>query len=69
MKDWQIIPLLFLLETRDEINADYSMLYDLEKDPNEFNNLIDDPDYSEIKKELNEKLSSAINGSEIPRWE
>ncbi len=45
---------------KDKINADYSMLYDLEKDPNEFNNLIDNPDYSEIKKELSEKLNSAI---------
>ncbi|MDX2431007.1 MAG: sulfatase [Bacteroides sp.] len=45
---------------KDTINADFSMLYDLEKDPNEFNNLTDDPDYSEIKKGLSEKLDSAI---------
>ena len=45
---------------KNKMNADYSMLYDLEKDPKEFNNLIDNPNYSEIKKELSEKLDSAI---------
>ncbi|MEP2777203.1 MAG: sulfatase [Luteolibacter sp.] len=40
--------------------AEYSMLYDLKMDPGEFNSLIDDPEYAEIKKELSEKLGSAI---------
>ncbi|MDP4610528.1 MAG: sulfatase [Opitutales bacterium] len=40
--------------------AQFSMLYDLEKDPNEFNNLIDDPEYAQIQKELSEVLSAAI---------
>ena len=44
----------------DTIKADFSMLYDLEKDPDEFNNLIDNHDYSEIIRELSEELSSAI---------
>ena len=49
---------------KDEINVDFSMLYDLETDPNEFNNLRDDPNYSEIKKELSDKLDSALAKSD-----
>ncbi|NOR74239.1 MAG: sulfatase-like hydrolase/transferase, partial [Draconibacterium sp.] len=45
---------------KDKVNTDFSMLYDLEKDPKEFNSLIDDPAYSEIVKELKLKLDSAI---------
>ena len=45
---------------KDEHKADFSMLYDLDTDPHEFNNLKDNPDYSEIKKELSEKLDSVI---------
>lgn len=33
-------------------------LYDLEKDPNEMNNVYNDPDYSAIKKEMLEKLDN-----------
>ncbi len=40
--------------------AKFAMLYDLEKDPDEFTNLVDDPEYSAVKKELGEKLGSAI---------
>ncbi|MCM2374613.1 sulfatase-like hydrolase/transferase, partial [Aporhodopirellula aestuarii] len=42
--------------------AEQAMLYDLETDPHEFTNLIDDPAYAEIKQELSEKLGSAIAG-------
>lgn len=45
---------------KDKVNVDYSMLYDLEKDPNEFESLIENPDYSEIIKKLKQKLDSAI---------
>ncbi|TRX59232.1 hypothetical protein FNH22_11965 [Fulvivirga sp. M361] len=41
---------------RTKTNADHSMLYYLEKDPNEFNNLTDDP----VMQELSEKISAAI---------
>ncbi|MDX1286405.1 MAG: DUF4976 domain-containing protein [Draconibacterium sp.] len=36
------------------------MLYDLEKDPNEFNSLIDKPEYMDIIAELRQKLDSAL---------
>jgi len=45
---------------KDKVNTDYSMLYDLEKDTKEFNNIIDEPEYSNIVKELKQKLDSAI---------
>jgi arylsulfatase A-like enzyme len=35
-------------------------LYDLEKDPNEMNNVIDDPAYSDVKKRLKEELDSLM---------
>ncbi|MDP4848392.1 MAG: sulfatase [Akkermansiaceae bacterium] len=44
---------------RKDAAAEYSMLYDLKKDPGEFNSLIDDPEYAEIRKELSEKLGAA----------
>ncbi|RPI70111.1 MAG: DUF4976 domain-containing protein, partial [Ignavibacteriales bacterium] len=31
-------------------------LYDIENDPHEKNNLINDPAYQDLKKELNEKV-------------
>jgi iduronate 2-sulfatase len=43
----------------NEIASD-AMLYDLEKDPNEFTNLINDPEYAEIQKELSGQLNSRI---------
>ena len=45
---------------KDKVNADFSMLYDLEKDSKELNNLIDNPAYSVIINELKQKLDSAI---------
>lgn len=38
-------------------------LYDLEKDPHELNNLIDDPDYGQVRKELPEELKKEIVGA------
>ena len=43
-----------------------SQLYDLEKDPKEWNNLYNDPEYREIKSELMEKLLEATLASELP---
>lgn len=45
---------------KDKIHTDFSMLYDLEKDPKEFKNLVNDPEYKVIIKELKQKLDSAI---------
>ncbi len=46
--------------------TDYSMLYDLEKDPQEITNLINDPEYAKIKKDLSKKLNEALaKGIEI----
>lgn len=35
-------------------------LYDLKKDPNELNNVIDDPDYSDVKQRLKKELDSLM---------
>ena len=45
---------------KDKINADFSMLYDLENDPDEFENLVGNPEYSEKIKELSEILDAKI---------
>jgi len=45
---------------KDRINTDFSMFYDLEKDPNEFNNEADNPEYRNIILELKQKLDSAL---------
>lgn len=39
-------------------NIDVWELYDLEKDPDQVNNLIDDPDYEEVVKELKSELAA-----------
>lgn len=41
--------------------AQYTMLYDLEKDPHEYNNLIDEPEYAQIQQALSEQLNAAIS--------
>ncbi len=41
-------------------------LYDLKKDPNEFNNLINDPGYFEITKKLKNKLYEWMNQTDDP---
>ncbi|NQU51403.1 MAG: sulfatase [Bacteroidetes bacterium] len=45
---------------KDKINADFSMLYDLENDANEFNSLVENPDYLDVISDLKEKLDVAI---------
>lgn len=44
----------------DTVHADFSMLYDLENDPQEFNNLVGNNEYEELVKELNARISEAI---------
>ncbi len=44
----------------DTVHADFSMLYDLEKDPKEFENLVGEKEYEEVIKELKTKLDEAI---------
>jgi arylsulfatase A-like enzyme len=41
-------------------------LYDLEKDPQEMQNLIDDPSYSEVLKELQDELSKLRDRLSLP---
>lgn len=45
---------------KDKIHADYSMLYDLENDPNEYENLVGNYQYKEIEVELKRKLDSVL---------
>jgi iduronate 2-sulfatase len=45
---------------KDTIHADFSMLYDLENDPKEFDNLVGDEEYKEVVEELKARLDSAI---------
>lgn len=48
-------------EWRKEINhADFSMLYGLEKDPDEFENLVGNPDYKELIQKLKEELNARL---------
>jgi len=46
---------------KDKINADFSMFYDLENDPDEFENLVGNPEYNEVIQKLKEKLNVKIN--------
>lgn len=48
----------------DESNIDAVELYDYEKDPNETRNLADDPEYSEVRSMLHEKLKDHLRGYE-----
>ncbi|WP_339275926.1 sulfatase/phosphatase domain-containing protein [Paenibacillus sp. FSL W8-0426] len=41
-------------------------LYDLEKDPLEYTNLIDDPDYAEIARELRTKVEQWMSSTDDP---
>lgn len=45
---------------KDTIHADFSMLYDLDNDPNEFKNLIGNRKYEDLIIELQSKLDSAL---------
>jgi len=45
---------------KNKKTTDFSMLYNLDKDPNEFENLVGNPEYSTIISELKLKLDSAI---------
>lgn len=42
-------------------NIDQWELYDLEKDPNQLTNLIDDPEYADVQKELKVELKKLMN--------
>ncbi len=44
----------------DTVHVDYSMLYDLENDPGEFENLAGKNEYEVVMKELNAKLNEVI---------
>ena len=48
-------------------NRDYGELFDLESDPDEFENLWDDPSATELKAELFQKMMHAEMGKE-PMW-
>ncbi|MEN8661160.1 MAG: sulfatase/phosphatase domain-containing protein [Lentimonas sp.] len=37
------------------------MLYDLKKDPDEFTNLINDPEYAQIKRSLSKQLNATLS--------
>jgi arylsulfatase A-like enzyme len=45
----------------DTIHADFSMLYDLDNDPGEFNNLAGRKENEEVEKELNSRLNEVLN--------
>ncbi len=46
---------------KDKIRVSDSMLYDLQNDPNEYTNLVNDPNYIKIIENLKDKLDAAIN--------
>ncbi len=45
----------------DTIHADFSMLYDLENDPMEFNNLVGTKENEAVEKELSAQLNEVLN--------
>lgn len=45
---------------KDQIHTDHSMLYDLENDPNEYENLVGNRSYKEIETKLKSKLDSVL---------
>ena len=48
-------------EWRKKINkVDHAMLYDMEKDPQQFTNLVDDPAYRDVRAELKGKLERKL---------
>ena len=53
--------------------CDTDELYDIEKDPDNMNNLINDPEYAEIRNELHDRLIQWMNETRDPfrgyQWE
>lgn len=65
-KDMMMAPIGKIMSERNNEPRPNEELYDLEKDPNEINNLVEDPNYSDVLKRLRNKLKKWMERTEDP---
>lgn len=65
-KDMMMDPIGKIMSESNNEPRPMEELYDLEKDPNEMNNLINDPEYSDILEELRTKLKEWMERTNDP---
>ncbi len=68
-KDMMMDPIGKLMDERNNEPRAMEELYDLEHDPDEMDNLVDDPQYSEILEEMRTKLRAWMERTEDPLLE